>query len=74
VRQRLTRVECGHEQAAGERGWKAYLTTDEEEPAEAVVYCPDCAAREFGAPERRPRRSDSRRARSPRHDSGRVLG
>lgn len=40
--------ECGREQAAGERGWRAYLTTDEYEPAEAVVYCPDCAHREFG--------------------------
>ena len=39
---------CGREQAAGERGWKGYPTTDEDEPAEAVAYCPDCAAREFG--------------------------
>ena len=31
------------------RGWVAYLTTDEDEPAEAVVYCPECAYREFGA-------------------------
>ena len=28
-------------------GWRAYLTTDETEPAEAVVYCPERAAREF---------------------------
>jgi DNA-directed RNA polymerase subunit RPC12/RpoP len=40
-------VECGREQAADERGWKAYLTVDEDEPAEAVVYCPECAEREF---------------------------
>jgi hypothetical protein len=26
-------VECGRHQLAGERGWKAYLTTDEDEPA-----------------------------------------
>jgi hypothetical protein len=32
---------------AGERGWRAYLTTDEDEPLDIVVYCPDCAAREF---------------------------
>jgi hypothetical protein len=32
VRQRLTCVECGREQAADEHGWKAYLTTDEDEP------------------------------------------
>jgi hypothetical protein len=40
--------ECGRGQPAGERGWRSYLTTDEEEPAEALVYCPDCTAREFG--------------------------
>ncbi len=38
-------VECGRVQAAGAHGWKAYLTVD---PAEAVVYCPECAEREFG--------------------------
>jgi DNA-directed RNA polymerase subunit RPC12/RpoP len=42
-------AECGREHAAGERGWKAYLTVDEDEPAEAVVYCPECGEREFGA-------------------------
>jgi hypothetical protein len=47
--ERLICVECGREQGAGERGWRAYLTVDEEEPAEAIVYCPDCAAREFGS-------------------------
>lgn len=45
--ERLRCVECAREQAAGERGWKAYLTTDEDEPAKAVVYCPEGAAREF---------------------------
>ena len=33
---RLTCEECGREQADDERGWPSYLTTDEEEPAEAV--------------------------------------
>jgi len=47
MRQRLTCVECGRERAAGEQGWKAYLTVDEDEPAEAIVYCPECAAREL---------------------------
>ena len=28
-------------QAEGERAWRAYLTADEGEPAEAIVYCPD---------------------------------
>jgi hypothetical protein len=46
---RLTCVECGRVQAAPvARGWRAYLATDEEEPAEAVVYCRECAEREFG--------------------------
>jgi hypothetical protein len=45
----------GREQPPDERGWRAYLTTDEDEPAEAVVYCPECATREFG--ERRTGRS-----------------
>jgi hypothetical protein len=44
----LTCVECGREQGISEPGWRAYLTTDEEEPAEAIVYCPECASREFG--------------------------
>jgi hypothetical protein len=41
-------VECGREQRPGDRRWKAYLTAEEDEPAEAVVYCPDCDKREFG--------------------------
>ena len=45
----LVCVECGRKQITDdERGWRSYLTTDEDEPTEAVVYCPDCAAREFG--------------------------
>jgi hypothetical protein len=48
--ERLTCVECGRAQAVGERRWRAYLTDDEDEPAEAIVYCPDCATREFGCP------------------------
>jgi hypothetical protein len=43
----LVCAECGREHAAVERGWRAYLTVDEDEPTEAVVYCPDCAVREF---------------------------
>jgi hypothetical protein len=30
---------------ADEERWQAYLTDDE--PAEVVFYCPDCAKREF---------------------------
>jgi hypothetical protein len=43
----LACVECGREQVAYERGWRSYLTTDEDAPAEALVYCPDCASDEF---------------------------
>jgi hypothetical protein len=34
-----------------ERGWRLYLTVDEDEPGEAVIYCSICAEREFGEPE-----------------------
>jgi DNA-directed RNA polymerase subunit N (RpoN/RPB10) len=38
--------ECGKEES---HDWRAYLTVvDEDEPEEVVVYCPDCAKREFG--------------------------
>jgi hypothetical protein len=47
----LVCVECGRKQIADERGWRSYLTTDEEEPAEALIFCPDCAEREFGPDE-----------------------
>jgi hypothetical protein len=46
---RLTCVECRREQGDDERGWHAYLTTDEDDSAEALVYCPECAEREFGS-------------------------
>ena len=49
----LTCIECGREQAPIERGWRSYLTTDEDEPAEAVAYCSRCAEREFGARDER---------------------
>ena len=51
--ERLTCVECGLEETVSERGWKAYLATDEDEPAEAVVYCPECDEREFGETDER---------------------
>jgi hypothetical protein len=31
----LVCVECGRKPTAAERGWKAYLTVDEDKPAEA---------------------------------------
>jgi hypothetical protein len=45
----LVCVECGRVQRAGERGWKAYLTVEDDEPAESIVYCPEYATREFGS-------------------------
>lgn len=44
---RLLSVECGRVARENERGWRAHLTDDEDEPAEVVVYCPDCDSREF---------------------------
>ncbi len=41
-------VECDRVQTENVRGWKAYLTTDENEPAEAVICCPECAELESG--------------------------
>jgi len=38
----LACVECGEEDAGNARGWRAYLFEDE-----LLVYCADCAAREF---------------------------
>jgi hypothetical protein len=47
-RAELTCIECGRLWRENERGWTARLTVDEDEPAEAVAYCPECAKREFG--------------------------
>jgi DNA-directed RNA polymerase subunit RPC12/RpoP len=41
--------ECGAVTKDG-KGWRAYLTVEDEddlEPVEVVVLCPTCAAREF---------------------------
>jgi hypothetical protein len=46
----LVCVECGRAQTDGERGWRSYVTVDEDEPVEAIILCPDCAEREFGHP------------------------
>ena len=44
---RLQCVECGRISREDERGWRAFLTSDEDGPAEAVVFCPRCSAKEF---------------------------
>lgn len=45
---RLQCVECGRVSREDERGWAAHLATDEDGPAEAVLYRPECEKREFG--------------------------
>ena len=40
--------ECGEVSEGSARGWWALPSDDEHEPAEVVVYCPDCAREEFG--------------------------
>jgi hypothetical protein len=44
---RLRCVECGRVSRENERGWTAHLTAEDDGPAEAVVYCPECDEREF---------------------------
>jgi len=46
VELRLVCIECGAISDERRDSWRAYLTSDD--PPEAVVYCGDCAAREFG--------------------------
>jgi hypothetical protein len=46
---RLQCIDCRRVSRDGERGSSAYLTDDEDEPAEAIVYCRQCATHEFGA-------------------------
>jgi hypothetical protein len=44
-------IECGQTAAAGGKGWRALIATDPENDDElphVVVYCADCALREFG--------------------------
>jgi len=43
--QRLVCIECGHESLPDAKGWRVYLTDDDE----TATYYPECAAREFGA-------------------------
>jgi hypothetical protein len=41
-------IECRRPWIAGHERWRLKLL--DEEPREAVPYCPDCHEREFGAP------------------------
>jgi hypothetical protein len=44
---RLLCVECGRVSLEGERGWRAVVAPDDEEP-DVFVFCPECSDREFG--------------------------
>jgi hypothetical protein len=47
----LTCIECGCVSGELGRGWAAYLTRDPDSPRDPpgiVLYCPPCAASEFG--------------------------
>ena len=49
--------ECGHEPnvEAHAAGWVAYrVDLADDPPVEVVVFCPRCAAREFGLPSSSP--------------------
>jgi hypothetical protein len=53
----LVCVECGRRAADGDaRSWQAHLVDadDDDERDEVVVFCPACAAREFGDLRQRP--------------------
>ncbi len=41
----LVCVECGAESPPAAAGWRGYLTDD----GEAVMFCPECAEREFAS-------------------------
>jgi hypothetical protein len=41
----MTCVECAADADEAARGWRAFLTVDEE----VATFCPECAAREFDA-------------------------
>jgi hypothetical protein len=49
----LVCAECGGASPPDARDWRALLTVgdeDAEDVEEVAVYCPECAAREFGGP------------------------
>ncbi|HSL64563.1 MAG TPA: hypothetical protein VK874_07880 [Gaiellaceae bacterium] len=47
----LVCLECGRQADKQARGWRALIGGGYEgEPREVGVYCPRCAAREFGDP------------------------
>jgi len=44
--QAIACIECARQWQVSSERWRVYLTDDD--PPEAVAYCPACAAREFG--------------------------
>lgn len=45
----LVCVVCGRESVAGEIGWRAFLGGRFGDDSRVGIYCPECAAREFGS-------------------------
>jgi hypothetical protein len=46
----LTCEECGCRSREG-KGWLAFLAPEPDGPTEVAIFCPPCAAREYGLPE-----------------------
>lgn len=46
-RGRLACSECGDESDEHARGWRVYLTREDDNTELAVAFCPTCAATEF---------------------------
>jgi hypothetical protein len=54
--------ECGRVAGVETHGWRAFYAEDPDNPEPSlitVVYCPECAEREFGPPPRRANDADS---------------
>lgn len=45
---RLTCAVCGVESEGRARGWRALLGREDDDTVTVQVFCPACAAREFG--------------------------
>ena len=41
-------TECGQESEEHVMGWRAYLTVEDDGSEAVLVFCPECAEREFG--------------------------
>jgi hypothetical protein len=48
VRREVRCVECDRLAVGPATGWRASIGGFDDEPVEVFVFCPDCAARQFG--------------------------